>query len=77
MARTATVTVVFADLVGSTELASRLGHDPYETLRHEHFAGLRAAVAKHGGTEVKTTGDGLMLRFEAWASRSLLRRRRC
>ena len=29
MARTETVTVVFTDLVGSTELASRLGHDAY------------------------------------------------
>src|SRR5882672_9395481 len=68
MARTETVTVVFTDLVGSTELASRLGHDAYEALRHEHFAALRTAVTKHGGTEVKTTGDGLMLRFDSAAS---------
>ena len=68
MARTETVTVVFTDLVGSTELASRLGHDAYEALRHEHFTALRAAVAKHNGTEVKTTGDGLMLRFDSAAS---------
>ncbi|MBI1818024.1 MAG: AAA family ATPase [Deltaproteobacteria bacterium] len=67
MARTETVTVVFTDLVGSTELASRLGHDAYEALRHEHFTALRAAVAKHGGTEVKTTGDGLMLAFASAA----------
>ena len=33
MARTETVTVVFTDLVGSTELASRLGHDAYEPYR--------------------------------------------
>src|SRR5258706_4908941 len=68
MTRTETVTVVFTDLVGSTELASRLGHDAYEALRHEHFTALRAAVAKHGGTEVKTPGDGLMLRFDGAAS---------
>jgi class 3 adenylate cyclase len=68
MARTETVTVVFTDLVGSTELASRLGHDAYEALRQAHFTALRTAVAKHGGTEVKTTGDGLMLRFESAAS---------
>jgi class 3 adenylate cyclase len=65
MARTETVTVVFTDLVGSTELASRLGHDAYEALRQEHFTALRTAVTKHGGTEVKTTGDGLMLRFDS------------
>src|SRR5262245_2680822 len=68
MARTETVTVVFTDLVGSTELANRLGHDAYEALRHQHFATLRTAVAKHGGTEVKATGDGLMLRFDSAAS---------
>src|SRR5215468_1373806 len=68
MARTETVTVVFTDLVGSTELANRLGHDAYEALRHEHFTALRTALAKHNGTEVKTTGDGLMLRFDSAAS---------
>ena len=55
-------------LVGSTELASRLGHDAYEALRHEHFTALRGAVTKHNGSEVKTTGDGLMLRFDSAAS---------
>ena len=54
MARTETVTVVFTDLVGSTELASCLGHDAYEALRHEHFTALRGAVTKHNGSEVKT-----------------------
>lgn len=46
---------------------SRLGHDAYEELRREHFSALRAAVAKHNGTEVKTTGDGLMVRFDSAA----------
>lgn len=68
MARTETVTVVFTDLVGSTELASSLGHDAYESLRYEHFSTLRRALAKYGGTEVKTTGDGLMLRFDSAAA---------
>ena len=68
MARTETVTVVFTDLVGSAELASRLGHDAYEALRHAHFTALRGAVTKHSGSEVKTTGDGLMLRFDSAAS---------
>jgi class 3 adenylate cyclase len=68
MARTETVTVVFTDLVGSTELASRLGHDAYEAMRHAHFTALRGAVTTHNGSEVKTTGDGLMLRFDSAAS---------
>lgn len=67
MARTETVTVAFTDLVSSTELASRLGHDAYEVLRRSHFEGLRVAIAKHGGTEIKTTGDELMLRFTSTA----------
>jgi class 3 adenylate cyclase/tetratricopeptide (TPR) repeat protein len=68
MARTETITVVFTDLVGSTELASALGHDAYETLRRDHFSALRAAVAAHNGTEVKTTGDGLMVTFASAAA---------
>jgi class 3 adenylate cyclase/tetratricopeptide (TPR) repeat protein len=67
MARTETVTVAFTDLVGSTELASRVGHDAYELLRHSHFDGLRVAVTNHNGSEIKTTGDGLMLRFSSAA----------
>ncbi len=66
--RTETVTVVFTDLVSSTELATRLGHDDYEALRQEHFKALRTAVTEHSGTEVKTTGDGLMLRFDSAAN---------
>src|SRR5258708_27203143 len=61
MARTETVTVAFTDLVGSTELASRLGHDAYELLRRSHFDALRSAVANQNGSVIKTTGDGLML----------------
>ncbi len=63
MARTETVTVLFTDLVGSTELADRLGHAAYEMLRSAHFDALRAALTTHNGTEVKTTGDGLMVCF--------------
>ncbi len=55
MARTETVTIMFTDLVGSTELASRLGRDAYEALRQEHLTSLRTAVARHNGNEVKTT----------------------
>ncbi|HUI26841.1 MAG TPA: AAA family ATPase, partial [Candidatus Kryptonia bacterium] len=67
MARTETVTALFTDLVGSTELAAALGHDAYEHLRQEHFAALRAAIAAHHGVEVKTTGDGLMVMFASAA----------
>lgn len=61
---TATVTLVFTDLVGSTELLSRVGETAAEELRREHFALLRAAVADAGGREVKNLGDGIMVAFE-------------
>jgi class 3 adenylate cyclase len=60
---TQTVTVLFTDLVGSTELSSRLGPERTEALRHTHFGLLRGAVAAAGGTEVKNLGDGLMVAF--------------
>jgi len=59
-----TVAVVFTDLVGSTELMSRVGEAAADELRRDHFARLRAAVAAHGGREVKNLGDGLMVVFD-------------
>ena len=63
MAATVTVSTLFTDLVDSTALAARLGPDATEALRREHYALLRAATAAAGGTEVKSTGDGLMVVF--------------
>jgi predicted ATPase/class 3 adenylate cyclase len=63
MIRTETSTVVFTDLVGSTELAVRLGHEAYETLRRSHFDSLRLAASVHQGKEIKSTGDGLVFCF--------------
>lgn len=57
------VSVLFTDLVGSTELADRLGDVAAEQLRRTHFAVLREAVAARGGEEVKNLGDGLMVVF--------------
>ncbi|MBX3287174.1 MAG: AAA family ATPase [Actinobacteria bacterium] len=54
---------MFTDLVGSTALMSRVGEAAAEGLRREHFGVLRAAVAAHGGREVKNLGDGLMVVF--------------
>src|SRR5688572_22339924 len=57
------VTVVFADLVGSTALGGRL--DP-ETSRHlieRYFAALRSVIERHGGTVEKFIGDAVMAVF--------------
>ena len=65
MARAAggTVTLLFTDLVRSTELLERLGDDEYEVVRRMHFRLLRREVAAQGGQEVKTVGDSLMVVF--------------
>ena len=58
------VAILFTDLVGSTELAVRASATPRPTtLRRDHFASLREAVAATGGTEVKTIGDALMASY--------------
>jgi class 3 adenylate cyclase len=60
---TGTVTMLFTDLVGSTELMDRLGDEAGDRVLHEHFAILRAVASEHDGQEVKSLGDGLMLAF--------------
>ena len=53
MADASIVTLLFTDLVGSTEQRDRVGDDAAEELRRTHFGLLRDAVAGHGGQEVK------------------------
>ncbi len=60
-----TVSVLFTDLVGSTEFSARFGPETADETRREHFGLLRAAFSAHGGVEVKTGGDGLMVVFGA------------
>jgi class 3 adenylate cyclase len=67
---TENITVLFTDLVGSTELASSLAPEAADDLRRSHFSALRQAIAASGGTEVKNLGDGIMVVF-ATASAAL------
>ena len=60
---TATVTLLFCDLVESTALASGLGDAAADALRRDIFEALRSEVSAHRGTEVKHLGDGLMVSF--------------
>jgi class 3 adenylate cyclase len=57
------VTILFTDMVGSTAMLDRLGDAAAHELRRRHFALLRGAARDHGGREVKSLGDGLMLAF--------------
>jgi class 3 adenylate cyclase/CheY-like chemotaxis protein len=60
-----TLTILFTDIVGSTELLGGLAGREAVRLRADHFAVLRRQIRRHGGREVKNLGDGLMVAFEA------------
>src|SRR6201988_3516551 len=51
------VTIVFADLVGSTAMHERLDAESVRRLLERYYEALRGAVEAHGGTVVKLLGD--------------------
>jgi class 3 adenylate cyclase/pimeloyl-ACP methyl ester carboxylesterase len=57
-------TVMFTDIVGSTEHASRLGDGRWRRLLDEHNGAVRSQLAQWRGTEVKTIGDGFLATFD-------------
>src|SRR5262245_32328424 len=57
------VTIVFADLVGSTALHERLDAESARRFVERYYAAMRTAVAEHGGTVAKLLGDGVMAVF--------------
>jgi class 3 adenylate cyclase len=57
------VTVVCTDIVGSTRYADTLGDQRWRTVLLDHNALVRQHLARHGGTEVKNTGDGFLMTF--------------
>src|SRR5882757_3707120 len=63
MSRAVDVTIMFTDLVGSTQMLDRLGDVAGEELLRSHFTELRQAIAAHEGREIKNLGDGLMVAF--------------
>ena len=56
-------TVLFTDLVGHTEMMSRLGDARGRDVLREHERITREVLKANGGTEVKTMGDGFMASF--------------
>lgn len=60
-----TVTIVFTDIVGSTDLAALLGDTRWADVIRWHDATIASITASHGGTLVKSLGDGTMLAFES------------
>ena len=66
-----TVTLLFTDIEGSTQVAEQLGDLRWLALLREHNAIVRAEIAQYGGFEVKTIGDAFMVAFGS-ARRALL-----
>ena len=58
-------TVLFADIVGSTELAARLGDRAWRELLERFLVLVRAQLAAHRGHEVDTAGDGIFATFDS------------
>ena len=60
----ALATVLFTDVVGSTEQASQLGDTEYRRLLEQHHRAVRRELARHGGVEIDTAGDGFFATFD-------------
>jgi class 3 adenylate cyclase/DNA-binding beta-propeller fold protein YncE len=58
------LTVLFTDIVGSTDLAAKLGDQRWRQLLGRHHALVRNELKRHRGREVGTTGDGFFAVFE-------------
>ena len=58
------LTVLFTDIVGSTEQLAEFGDRRWRELLERHDALIRTELAQRGGREIKTTGDGFLATFE-------------
>jgi class 3 adenylate cyclase/pimeloyl-ACP methyl ester carboxylesterase len=63
-------TILFTDVEGSTSLTQRLGDARAREILRNHERMVREALNAHGGSEVKTMGDGFMASFSS-ATRAL------
>jgi class 3 adenylate cyclase len=57
-------TVLFTDIVGSSDLAARLGDQAWRKLLDAHDAVVRTQLERFRGREVKATGDGFLATFD-------------
>jgi len=57
-------TVLFTDIVASTEHLTKVGDRRWRDLLDEHFRLARRELSRFRGREVKTTGDGLLASFD-------------
>ena len=57
-------TVLFTDLVGSTERATALGDEAWASLLASHHESVRRELARFSGEEIDTAGDGFLASFD-------------
>ena len=62
---TATSTIVFVDMVGSTALRARLGEEAADRVFRAHQRSLGEVVSAYLGRVVSTSGDGIMAAFDS------------
>jgi class 3 adenylate cyclase len=60
-------TILFSDIVGSTELLGRLGDRVWTDLLQQHNTRIRAAIDRFGGREIDSAGDGFLALFDGAA----------
>lgn len=58
------LTVLFTDIAGGTARAAQVGDGRWRDLLAGHDAAVRRQLARFGGREVKTTGDGFLAVFD-------------
>jgi len=58
-------TVLFTDIVGSTEQAAQLGDSQWRDVLERYYGVMREELARFRGREVDTAGDGLLAVFDA------------
>jgi len=58
-------TVMFSDIVSSTDRAAEIGDRRWRDVLDRHDELVRAELGAHGGREIKTTGDGFLALFDA------------
>jgi class 3 adenylate cyclase len=57
-------TILISDIVGSTEVAARLGDRKWHDLLDRHHAVIRTELERHRGHEVRTAGDEFLATFD-------------
>ena len=72
MSASGLVTILFTDVVDSTEINSAIGDRAADELRRLHFDDLNEVIAATNGTLVKTIGDAVMASYTSAAAPSAM-----